>query len=115
MSPNKQNNHFKRLKSKAMIDLLFLKGERVHSGKLLLRLVKDDKMDGLYTGVSVSKRSFSRAVDRNRIKRQLRAAIKSVEKELSYRGCCMLIFQGKKHPSTAQLVSDCKSLFSKID
>lgn len=115
MPQNKQNNHLKRLKSKALIEQLFLKGESVHSGKLLLRLVKDDKMDGLYTGVSVTKRSFSRAVDRNRIKRQLRVAIKSMEKELSCRGYCMLIFQGKKQPSSAQLISDCKSLFLKID
>lgn len=115
MPLKKRNNHLKRLKSKTLIDQLFLKGEGVRSGKLLLRFVKDEKMDGLYAGVSVTKRRFGRAVDRNRIKRQLRVALKSVESDLSCRGYCMLIYQGKKHPETSELMSDCTTLFSKID
>ena len=71
-------------------------------------------MDGLYAGVSVTKRRFKRAVDRNRIKRQLREALKNTETKLPLRGYCMLIFQGKKHPKTSELISDCEVLFSKI-
>ena len=63
-----------KLKSKATIDLLFTKGKSVN--KYPLRLVFVEISDGETiqnkTGVSVSKKYFKKAVDRNYYKRVLR-------------------------------------------
>ena len=65
-----------KLKSKTSIDLLFSKGKSV--SKYPLRLVyavaNEQQMDGelLKMGVSVSKKYFKHAVDRNYFKRVLR-------------------------------------------
>ncbi len=63
-----------KLKSKATIDLLFTKGKSV--AKYPLRLVFVEISDGETiqnkTGVSVSKKYFKKAVDRNYYKRVLR-------------------------------------------
>ena len=44
----------------------------------------DDIFDELYVGVSVPKRNFKRAVDRNKIKRQLRIALKKAEGNIPF-------------------------------
>ncbi|WP_432672338.1 ribonuclease P protein component [Flavobacterium sp. SM2513] len=65
-----------KLKSKTSIDLLFSKGKSVSKYPLrLVYAVADEKhMDGelVKMGVSVSKKYFKRAVDRNYFKRILR-------------------------------------------
>lgn len=65
-----------KLKSKTSIDLLFSKGKSVSKYPLrLVYAVADEKqMDGelIKMGVSVSKKYFKRAVDRNYFKRVLR-------------------------------------------
>lgn len=74
MSFSYPKNH--KLKSKTSIDLLFSKGKSV--SKYPLRLVyaaaNDQQMDGemMKMGVSVSKKYFKHAVDRNYFKRILR-------------------------------------------
>ena len=77
MLPQKNKNRLRRLKSKGVIDRLFLEGEGLHSKNLFLRIIQDKDSPFLYAGVSVSKRNFKKAVDRNRIKRQLRVALKT--------------------------------------
>ena len=74
MSFSYPKNH--KLKSKTSIDLLFSKGKSV--SKYPLRLVyavaNEQQMDGelMKMGVSVSKKYFKHAVDRNYFKRILR-------------------------------------------
>jgi ribonuclease P protein component len=67
---------FKRdehLKSKKNIDLLFAKGKGVSSNPVRLIYYKEEKERSLPQVLfSVSKRNFKKAVDRNRIKRQMR-------------------------------------------
>ncbi len=62
-----------KLKSKKLIDLLFEKGKSVSASPIRMIYYKNES-DAPMPQVlfSVSKRNFKRAVDRNRIKRQMR-------------------------------------------
>jgi ribonuclease P protein component len=60
-----------RLKSKKSIDALFAKGQRLNVGCIrVFHARASDK--GVRIGVGVSAKHFPKAVDRNKIKRQLR-------------------------------------------
>lgn len=86
-----------RLKSRKQIELLFQKGNSlfVHPVKVSWMLLPvEQKANSIQIGVSVSKRYFKKAADRNRIKRLLRecyrlnkhhflSAISEKEKSLS--------------------------------
>lgn len=63
-----------KLKQKKEISFLFEKGKWRSCGRLRIIYVKDDSILNQKVGVSVSKRNFKKAVDRNRIKRLLREA-----------------------------------------
>ena len=102
-----------RLKGKELIDALFRKGTVRRSKHLLLKVLEAKESETvLYVGVSVPKRNFKRAVDRNKIKRQLRIALKNAEENIPFNGACMLIYTGRKHPLTGKLVEGVKELFS---
>ena len=101
-----------RLKGKELIDALFRKGTVRRSKHLLLKVLETKESETvLYVGVSVPKRNFKRAVDRNKIKRQLRIALKNAEENIPFSGACMLIYIGRKHPLTSELVEGVKELF----
>ena len=68
-----------RLKGKKQIEQLFMTGVSVGAFPLRMVYLKGST-DKHLVGVSVSKKHFKNAVDRNRIKRLLRVA---VEKQLS--------------------------------
>lgn len=65
-----------KLKSKKAIELLFSEGKAVTAYPLRLIYIEYPFEDGVRfkTGVSVSKKNFKKAVDRNRVKRLLREA-----------------------------------------
>ena len=63
-----------KLKQKKEISLLFEKGKWKSCGNLRIITMKDEALHHQKLGVSVSKRNFKKAVDRNRIKRLLREA-----------------------------------------
>lgn len=65
-----------KLKSEKLIEQLFSEGKSVSAFPLRMVYLKTDFDDEVQfkTGVSVSKRNFKNAVDRNRIKRLLREA-----------------------------------------
>lgn len=68
-----------RLKSEKLIEKLFQDGNSlfVYPIKVVYRRIESDVSETkLQVGYSVSKRNFKRAVDRNRIKRQLREAVR---------------------------------------
>lgn len=62
-----------KLKAKKHIDYLFDKGKWLVCGNIRIIEVKPNE-ESTKVGVSVSKRYFKRAVDRNRVKRLLREA-----------------------------------------
>ena len=63
-----------RLKSKKILERTFVEGEKVKAWPLVVRRLKTELPEKVpcQVMVSVSKRLFKRAVDRNRIKRLLR-------------------------------------------
>lgn len=99
-----------RLKSRKDISFIFLKGKSVfvHPIKANYSINSDEKSPQLVFGISVSKRNFSKAVDRNRIKRLLREAIRlnksELEIELNAKNIklkCMFAYIGKQMPDFA--------------
>jgi ribonuclease P protein component len=71
---DKRFGRLEKLKSKKYIDLLFEKGASISAGPIRMIYYKEITSTRAMPQVlfSVSKRNFKRAVDRNRIKRQLR-------------------------------------------
>ncbi len=68
-----------RLKSDKVIERIFRDGKTIFKYPIKLVYLKTERVnprEQLQIGVSVSKRNFKNAVDRNRIKRQLREAIR---------------------------------------
>ena len=110
MSLRENDIDLKRLKSKYAIEQLFADGTVLNSKHLIFRLMKESEGQAFYAGVSVSKRNFKKAVDRNRIKRQLRVALKTHENNLSFPGNGMLIFKARKALSTLAIIEETKSL-----
>ena len=95
-----------KLKSKKDIDLLFSKGKSLTAFPLKLIYVATEIEDfdmPFKVGVSVSKRLFKRAVDRNRIKRLLREAYR-LNKQIIYEAetnkqyAMMFLYLGKEMP-----------------
>lgn len=110
-----------RLKSKITIDKIFAEGKSlfVYPIKLVyLALPKNQGNDIYKYGVSVSKRNFKLAVDRNRIKRQMREAFR-----LQYSGMSgaegqvnlmMFIFAGREKLDYVIIERAIKKLLKKI-
>lgn len=63
-----------KLKHKNDISLLFEKGKWKTCGNIRIISLQKEDLNGHKVGVSVSKKFFKKAVDRNRIKRLLREA-----------------------------------------
>ena len=108
----------KRLKNRVLIDLLFNKGSTVSSGVLVVHYLRDlREVDRLFIGVGVSKRNVFLAVNRNLIKRQLRAAIRInqvyIEKNMSA-GLYMVLFKSNKKLNSSEINSCLLKAFEKI-
>ena len=114
MSQTKNELTLKRLKSKYAVEHLFTEGKVLSTKHLIFRVAKHDKASAFYAGVSVSKRNFKKAVDRNRIKRQLRVALKTHECLFSFPGNGMLIFKGRRQLPTKSIVEETQRLLEKI-
>ena len=113
MPPSEKSKNIKKLKGKTKFDLLFKEGEINHEGDLLMRAKKDPSMSFLEAGVSVSKKLFLRAVDRNRVKRLMRISLKKIEKDLLFDGLCLVIYTGKEIPKIGDLSDQMQKLFRK--
>ena len=110
-----------KLKSKTTIDLLFLEGNSV--SKFPLRLVyvenKEENAEKIKMGVSVSKKYFKKAVDRNYFKRVLRETyrlnkhllIDNLEKPYAF----MFFYQTKERLSYQEIEEKTIQLFQKFN
>ncbi|MEP1489036.1 MAG: ribonuclease P protein component [Algibacter sp.] len=113
-------NKKEKLKSKKLIDQMFIEGKSVSAYPLRLVYMPTVFDDNLIakTGVSVSKRNFKTAVDRNRIKRLLRESYrlnKSVYfNSLTTSHAFMILYIGKEKPTFVQVELKMKQLFDKF-
>ncbi|TVZ26641.1 ribonuclease P protein component [Gillisia sp. Hel_I_86] len=101
-----------KLKSKILIDTLFTEGNSIKQFpiKLLYHPIENPEITTGKTGVSVPKRNFKKAVERNYLKRLMREAFRKnkylVESNLSQKYALMFIFTARKKYE-AQEISDC--------
>ena len=105
-----------RLKGKRQIEQLFVSGRSI--GAFPLRLVYIETEIINKVGVSVSKKHFKNAVDRNRIKRQLREVYRlqkhllKNEEELKF--TLFFLYIGKEKLSYSAIETSIKFLINKI-
>ena len=109
-----------KLKSKTTIDLLFSKGKSVSKYPLRLVYIADSASDSrLKVGVSVSKKYFKKAVDRNYFKRVLRETYRlnkhliQIQPEKKY--AFMLLYQSKDRLSYEEIQLKTIQLFEKFN
>ena len=109
-----------KLKSKKLIDQLFAEGQSVSAFPLRLVYLQttfDDKVIAK-TGVSVSKRNFKTAVDRNRIKRLLREAYRLNKahyfNNITTQYAFMILYIGREKPTFTHVEIKMKHLFKKF-
>jgi ribonuclease P protein component len=109
-----------KLKSKKIIDLLFTEGKSVSKYPLRLVYLRFDYEDQvpLKMGVSVSKKYFKLAVDRNYYKRVLRECYRLnktiLTENLGDKYCCMFFYQTKEKLSYAEINEKTVLLFEKF-
>tara|TARA_A100001015_G_scaffold300222_1_gene385343 strand:- start:1300 stop:1650 length:351 start_codon:yes stop_codon:yes gene_type:complete len=115
MCQKKNKIMLQRLKGRSKTKSVFENGKNYHYQNLLLRLEKDSCLSFLAVGVSVSKKDFSRAVDRNRIKRKLRIALNEVKHNILFCGYCMVFYVGKKMPEKGEIVEQIKGVLEKVN
>jgi len=110
-------NRIEKLKSKKLIEQLFAEGQSVSVFPLRLVYLQVHFKEDLIakTGVSVSKKNFKSAVDRNRIKRLLREVyrlnnadyLNNISKPYAF----MILYIGNEKPTFKQLVPKMALLF----
>ena len=113
-------NQKEKLKSKKCIDQLFTEGQSISAFPLRLVYLSTRFEDDVIakTGVSVSKRNFKTAVDRNRIKRLMREAYRlnkgAFFNNLTTPHAFMILYIGKDKPKFEQVETRMKVLFEKF-
>ena len=112
-----------KLSSKKLIQQVFTEGEKVNKLTLLLRFIKtnEDLPAPFQIAISVPKRNFKHAVDRNRIKRMIVEAVRKnkhiIEEKNTHSDSTLvlfLIFSDKKMPNYNLLFASVESLFQKL-
>ena len=109
-----------KLKSKKTIEKLFSEGKSISVYPLRLVYLQTDFEDNVMTktGVSVSKRNFKNAVDRNRIKRLIREVFRLNKHQyfnnISTQYAFMILYIGNDKPTFELTNSAMDKLFDKF-
>lgn len=109
-----------KLKSKKVIDALFSEGKSlvVYPLRLVYLQYNFDTSTQTKTGVSVSKRHFKKAVDRNRIKRLMREAFRlnrhGYFNNISTQYAFMILYIGKEKPDAVLMHATMNRLLGKF-
>lgn len=109
-----------KLKSKKIIDLLFAEGKSVSKYPLRLIYIKQDFEEDipLKIGVSVSKKYFKNAVDRNYFKRVLRESYRLnkhfLVENLANKYCLLFFYQTHERLSYQEINQKTVQLFEKF-
>tara|TARA_B100001029_G_C15054931_1_gene453630 strand:+ start:2145 stop:2555 length:411 start_codon:yes stop_codon:yes gene_type:complete len=89
----------KRLKNKVQIDKVFTKGKSLKSNSLVVHYISNEgRNKDIFVGINISKKNISLAVNRNKIKRKIRACIILEEKSIRDKlvsGNYMILFKGR--------------------
>jgi ribonuclease P protein component len=107
-----------KLKSRSTIDLLFSQGKSVSKYPLRLVYVPLESDEKIKMGVSVSKKYFKKAVDRNYFKRVLRETyrlnknmlLETIDKPYAF----MFLYQTKERLSYQEIEEKTVQLFEKF-
>lgn len=117
---NQRYPSIEKLKSKKLLDELFSSGKKLNDFpiKLVYKKLSFDDDCLIKTGVSVPKRNFKKAVDRNRIKRLLREAYRLnkhiIHEQLEDKYVCMFLYLGKEMPNFEDLNTKITKLLIKL-
>ena len=120
LSMNKSYPQSEKLKSQKLIEQLFVEGQSVSAYPLRIVYLKANHDDGvlLKVGVSVSKRNFKKAVDRNQIKRLLREAYRLNKSEyfnnITTPYALMILYIGKDGSDFESINTKMNELFKKF-
>ncbi|HHB51920.1 MAG TPA: ribonuclease P protein component [Saprospiraceae bacterium] len=114
-----------KLKSRKLIEQLFMRGDRLTSFPIQLVYLKTQHNTdaAIQVGFSVPKRRFKRAVDRNRIKRLLRESYRLNKHELQIiqeadytkKHIFMFVYIGKREMSFQEIESAMLKIFSQFN
>lgn len=113
-------NKKEKLKSEKLITQLFAEGQSVAAYPLRLVYLKTTFEEGvsIKAGVSVSKRNFKNAVDRNRIKRLMREAYRlqkgAIFNNSSAQYALMILYIGKDGTDFDSMKSKMSNLLEKF-
>lgn len=109
-----------KLKSKILIDKLFAEGKSLNKFplKLIYTPIVNDEIPNHKTGVSVPKRNFKKAVDRNYFKRLMREAFRKnkylVDNNLPRKFAFMFIYTGQKRFGYLDIENAVKDIIKKL-